>query len=557
MTDVDARFRAAATLLQQGAFSEAERLCREILAAEPDDGNALYLSAVITLQTGRPALAVTAFASAISADPDNPSLYQWLGIAQQQLGDFAAALDSFDAALRLRPDFGEASYNRGNALLDLTRPEDALAAYDRAIAEQPDHLMAQYNRGVALQWLGRLDEAVANYDKVLAQNPKFVGAHNNRANALKSLGRFNAALIGYDNAIALEPSYSEAHTNRAIVLQNLGRFREAIGSHDRAIALKPQSAEAHFNASLCHLTLGDFTRGWAEYEWRWKQESFAADRRVFAEPLWTGKETLKNKTILLHSEQGLGDTLQFCRYAGLLKSLGAEVILEVQRPLAKLLKEVDGVADCLARGEPLPIFDYHCPFLSLPKAFGTDIATIPLPTGYLKAPSNTLDEWRIKLGEKTRPRIGLVWSGRPGHSNDVNRSIPLADFTGILNEGADYVSLQQEVREADRVALQSRHDIRHLGDDLTDFCDTAALCELLDLIVTVDTSVAHLAGAMAKPVWVLLPFVPDWRWLLHREDSPWYASARLFRQDGSRLWGPVIADAQAALHNVIRGSMER
>jgi hypothetical protein len=292
------------------------------------------------------------------------------------------------------------------------------------------------------------------------------------------------------------------------------------------------------------LLVGDFGRGWEQYEARWDTTQLAAMKRNFPQPRWRGSHDLAGKTILLHAEQGLGDTIQFCRYVPDVAERGGRVVLEVQRPLHALMRTLAGAAEVISRGDPLPAFDLHCPLLSLPLAFGTTLKTVPSATPYLRASSSAAADWDARLGEKRRPRIGLAWSGSYG--NDPSRSIGLAPLLSLLEIDATFVSLQKDVRAADAGVLRGRRDLIHFGDALTNFSDTAALVSTLDLVISVDTSVAHLAGALGKPVWVLLPFVPDWRWLLDRETSPWYPTARLFREDGTRTWDTAIARVQHA-----------
>jgi hypothetical protein len=308
--------------------------------------------------------------------------------------------------------------------------------------------------------------------------------------------------------------------------------------------------EAHWNEALLRLLTGDFSRGWAKYEWRWRNESLALSTRNFSQPLWLGAEAIDGKTILLHSEQGLGDTIQFCRYVPLVAARGARVILEVERPLHEIMTNLAGATEVISKGDALPDFDFHCPLLSLPLAFGTHLETIPSLTSYLRAPGQTLKHWQARLGPKARPRIGLVWSGRPAHKNDQNRSISLRSLLPLLDIEATFVSLQKDVRSDDAAVLKECNDVLHFGDELKDFSDTAALILQLDLVISVDTSVAHLAGALGEPVWILLPYNPDWRWLLDRDDSPWYPSARLFRQQQIGNWAGVIDQVKNELRSV-------
>ncbi len=313
-----------------------------------------------------------------------------------------------------------------------------------------------------------------------------------------------------------------------------------MASYRKALTIEPDYAPAHWNESLCRLLIGDFERGWKKYEWRWKCDQDLLATRNFSQPLWLGREDLTGKTILLHAEQGLGDTIQFARYAQAVAQKCAKVILEVQPSLRSLLSEISGAYKVLSRGEPLPEFDFHCPLLSLPLAFNTRLETIPATIPYLGARAAVVKRWEDNLGKRDVPRVGIVWSGLSTNVNDHNRSIALSRLAALAGPSVKLVSLQNEVRAEDEKALAANKQILHFGSELEDFSDTAALVSLMDLVVSVDTSVAHLAGALGKPVWILLPFAPDWRWLVDREDSPWYPTARLFRQPKIGDWDSVI-----------------
>jgi hypothetical protein len=302
------------------------------------------------------------------------------------------------------------------------------------------------------------------------------------------------------------------------------------------------------------LLTGSFARGWQEYEWRWKYETLASAKRKFQQPVWRG-EAIDGKTILLHSEQGLGDAIQFCRYAPLVAARGARVILEVDKRLGDLMASLAGVSQVVTAGETLPDFDLHCPLLSLPLAFDTDLETIPAETAYLRAPPNKQAEWGARLGAKHSCRVGLAWSGNAAHKRDELRSIELNALLPLLNTGATIVSIQKDLRPADATVLGGHRDIVQIAERLADFSDTAALVSNLDLVITVDTSIAHLAGALGRPVWVLLPYLPDWRWLLDRDTSPWYPTARLFRQDQTRSWDRVIQNVREALLKFVDRSL--
>ncbi len=501
---------------QAGRLAEAEACYRRVLAGQPDHADALHLLGVIAHQVGRHDLAVELIRQAIKRDGRNPVYFSNLGVALKAQGRLDEVVAACRQAIHLKPDYAEAYSNLGYALWDQGRLEEAVAACRQAIRFKPELAEAHCNLGGALEVQGKHDEAVA-------------ACHQ---------------------AIRLNPDYAEAFFNRGNALKELGRLDEALTSYDKALALKPDYAQAHWNRSLLRLLKGDFERGWAESEWRWNNASLGLSKRNFTQPLWLGAESIDGRTMLLHHEQGLGDAIQFCRYAPLLAARGARVILEVEEPLKQLMSGLAGVSHCVSKGEALPDFDLHCPLLSLPLAFGTRLETIPSTTPYLHAPARGQD-WEARLGPKNRPRIGLVWSGNPRHRDDRKRSIELKALSPLFDVAATFVSLQKDLRAGDEATLAERGDIIRLGPSLESFADTAALISQLDLVISVDTSVAHLAGALGRPVWVLLPFVPDWRWLLDRDDSPWYPTARLFRQTGSRDWRGVVERVRAALHQLV------
>ncbi len=566
-----------------GRLADAEACYRDALAAQPDHADALHLLAGIAHRTRRYQLAVDLISQAIKLNGRNPFYFSNLGVALRQLGRPDEALRSFERALALKPDFAEAFINRGNAQRDLKRLDEALASYDQALARQPDHAEALISRGSTLQALGRpdnalacydralvlrpgsadafinrgaalkqlrrLDESLASYDKVLTLRPDDVEALIGRGAVLHELKRLDDALANYDAALALNPDHPEASINRGHVLQDLKRFDEALASYRHAQAVEPDHADAHCGEALVSLLTADFERGWAKNEWRWRSPLSGSPPRPFSQPLWLGAESIERKTILLHSEQGLGDTIQFGRYVPLVAARGARVILEVEEPLRRLMTGLPGVSQCVAKGEPLPDFDLHCPLLSLPLAFATRLETIPAPIPYLAVPRPACD-WEARLGTR-RPRIGLAWSGNPRHQNDSNRSIGLDALSPLFDIAATFVSAQKDVRPGDQAVLEAQNGIRDVASSLASFADTAALISRLDLVISVDTSVAHLAGALGRPVWILLPFVPDWRWLLDRHDSPWYPTARLFRQTDNREWGDVVARVRDALGDMM------
>jgi tetratricopeptide (TPR) repeat protein len=536
-------------------FDEALASYDRSIALQPDFVEALLNRGNTLKELQRLDEALASFDRALAVQPDHAGAHYHRGVALHALERFDEALASYDRALALRPDYAEALANRGVALQALRRFDEALASFDRVLAALPDNAEVHVRRGEVLFELRRFPEALASCDRALALSPDCPEAHCNRGNALSMLERFDEALASYDRALALRPDYADAYANRGVTLLALKEFDAALRCLERALALQPDFPEAHCNEGFCRLLLGDFERGWAKHPWLWQTKQLKFAKRNFAEPPWTGSEDIAGKTVLLYAEHGLGDTIQFCRYAPGVAARGARVILEVQRPLRGLTSSLvtHGLADALQvvpRGDPLPPFDMQCSLLGLPLACGTRLATIPSEAPYLHPSAPAVADWNARLAPRTRPRIGLAWSGDPTHQNDHNRSIALADLLPALQGSvATLVSVQRELRPADAAVLQDRNDIVHFGEALQDFSDTAALIANLDLVITVDTSVAHLAGALAKPVWVLLPFIPDWRWLLDRDDSPWYPTARLFRQDDSRRWDGAVARLRAALHD--------
>ena len=517
--------------------------CDKAIALEPDLAMAHHNRGTALEDLKRPEEALASYDRAIQLRPNFASAHCNRGNILQALTRYEEALASYDRAIHIRPDFTQAHYNRGNVLQALNRYAEAVASYDRAVALRPDFAEPLSNRGNALLRLGRYEEALASYDRALELRPDFAEAWSNRGALLQEMRRYDEALASYDRALALLPDYSGAHSNRGLALHHLNRFDEALAAFKTAYTVSPDNVEAHFGEAQTRLLLGDFERGWEEYEWRSRGQQMRNEKRSFTQPLWRERDAIAGKTVLLYAEQGFGDTMQFCRYVPLVAERGARVILEVQDSLRELMTSLAGTTQVLAMGSPLPDFDVQCPLLSLPLVFRTRLETIPSAVPYLRASAQAVADWEAQLGPKRRLRIGLAWSGRPTHKDDLNRSIGLDALLPLLDIDATFVSLHKYVRAADAVVLKERSDLSHFGDALRDFSDTAALISNLDLVISVDTSVVHLAGALAKPVWVLLPSTPDWRWLLDRDDSPWYPTARLFRQDHTRAWDSVIARA--------------
>jgi tetratricopeptide (TPR) repeat protein len=548
LTPTQPPFERAKALHAEGRLAEAEQIYSAVLTRDAQHFDALHLLGLLRHQQGREVEALRLIGEALKVNPKSPDALSNLGLVFDTLKRHQDALEIFDGALALMSNHANALSNRALTLVALGRTDEALASWERALAADPRHVQALQGRGNALSKLKRYEEALADYERYLAIAPGVPDVFNNRGNAQSELGQLEESLVSYDRALALDPSLPEVLINKAHVLADLHRFDAALATYAAAAALGGKRAEALFSASLVRLRLGQFAVGWREYESRWKQASWGERARDFSAPLWLGGEPLAGKTVLLHGEQGFGDTLQFARYVPMVARLGATVILEVQPPLKALCSTVSGASQVLGRGETLPAFDLHCPLMSLPLAFNTDLASIPADIPYLDVPPDRRAKWRARLGEGRFPRIGFAWTGSPVHEKNRARSLSLARFAPLLSvEGLAFVSLQKDMDGTDADMLRRLTVVKVLGHELNDFADTAAVIAELDLVVAVDTSVVHLAGALGKPVWVLAPFSPDFRWLLDREDSPWYPTARLFRQPRYGDWDSVLARVRGEL----------
>jgi tetratricopeptide (TPR) repeat protein len=583
-TDAHANFGRVLAAL--GRFSDAVASFDRALALKPDHVEALFHRGNALMTLGRPGEALASYEGALAAAPNYAQAHINCGVALRALGRLDDALSCYDRALAIKPDAAEAHANRGNALLDLKRLDEALACYDKALAIRPGNIDALYNRGNALLKSKRAAEALESYDRALALAPHHASALVNRGMALRDLGRPSEALASIDwalafgvsevaeayngrgmvlfdlhrpeealtcfnSALAHRPDYTEAEINRGNMLVDLRRIDEALASCEAVLAREPENPDAHWNRGLIRLASGDFARGWPDYEWRAKKQE-DNDVRRFAGVRWNGAESVAGKTILLHAEQGFGDTIQYVRYVALLAESGANVVIEAPDSLKPLIAHLPGVSSVVNRSEPKPPFDLHCPLLSLPLAFNTTLQTIPADVPYLHAPAERVERWRGRLPAKKALRIGVVWSGNPAHRNDRNRSIPLDRMVAALSDPRlAVVGLQRDLRDDDRRVLSERPHVVPLGPEFADFADTAAVVSLLDLVISVDTSVAHLAGAMGKPVWILLPFSGDWRWMFEGEKSPWYPTARLFRQSVLGDWDSALARVGGSLEALI------
>lgn len=495
-----------------GDLRSADELLRRLLRREPANSRANELMAYVAGNRGDLERAFKFLAKATSVPDASDTSWYYLGSLFLRQGRYAEAVDALRKALVIRPAFFEALHDLGLASFKLGGHAEAIEAYDRAAALDPKSFEVFHNRARALQALHRHDEALADFDRALESRPDDAGTW----------------------------------ANRGEVLNDLRRYDECLEAYARALSLDPGNADAHWNESLTRLVLGQFELGWLKYEYRWKGER-AWPRRHAEIPAWTGATPVEGKRILVWREQGFGDTLQFCRYAPLLAARGAEVILEVQPALAELIASVGGCT-VIAEGARLPECDLQIPLLSLPLAFKTSLDTIPSRVPYLSASRERIEAWAPRLERAdARPKVGIACAGQIAQKDDRQRSIALQHFTQLEDLANLYLIPPQLKADDERFLRESGSRIRYLGRDVADFSDSAAIVAQMDLVITIDTSLAHLAGALAKPVWILLPWTPTWRWLVDRADSPWYPTAKLFRQARIGDWDGVMGQVRDAL----------
>jgi tetratricopeptide (TPR) repeat protein len=535
----DAHLGLANTLRGLDRLEEAATSYRHALSLRPDDAEARAgLDAVVGARRRQNEAAIPDQRPGPAA-AEEAIEHNRQGVALVGAGKLDEAVASFERAVGLRADYAEAHVNLGFARSQQKRSEEAVASYGRALALKPDHVDAHFKLGLALQELGRLDEAVASFGRAITLKPDLAAAHNNLGNVLETLGRWDEAAASYRRALALNPKYPGSHSNLGLSLLALGRIEEAEASLRRAVALKPDLAGAHFNLSLALLSKGHFAEGVAEYEWRFKAEDYPSLPAVPA-PLWDG-QPLPGQTLLLQAEQGYGDAIQFVRYAPLVRALCGRLLLQCAPPLARLMATAEGIDQIGVVTDPPPGVAAHAPLMSLMQLLGTRVETIPATVPYLAADPGRTAAFETRIRSATGLKVGIAWAGSPKHKNDRHRSLSLNAMAPLLAVGgATFFSLQAGPAAGQISSCGSGDQVVDLAPQFGDFADTAAAMSCLDLVITVDTAVAHLAGALAKPVWVLLPFAADWRWLLRREDSPWYPSMRLYRQAAPGDWGSVL-----------------
>jgi tetratricopeptide (TPR) repeat protein len=547
-TRLDARAHPALhglgkSLQALGRHQEAAGAFARAIALEPRNVDYLNDRGVALMQIGALDDSLRDFDAALAVAPGFFGAWLNKGLALKKRGDAAAALAALDHSIALNPSYALAHSNRAAVLLDMREYTQALEAAQRAIALAPDFAEAWNNQGLAQLELGEASAALASFEQSARLDPHNAAAVYNAAGVHSQKGNYVEALAAYRQCVLVAPAHVAALNDLGLAEAAVGDHAAALATYDRALRIAPEFADAQFNKSLTCLLLGNLAEGWRLFEAR-KRKKNPVGFQDFGLPLWSGAQDVSGRRILLHWEQGFGDTLQFIRYAPLVRAKGAAVALMVQSELAPLIRRV--MPDMDVVDEVPPDAQLQCPLLSLPRAFGTVLQTIP-PAPQWQADETRRDSWRARLGAAHKPRIGFAWRGNAAHGNDRNRSLGFVDMLPIIDETADWIGIQKAMPEADSQAVASTPRIRVFDAEITDFEDTAALIAEMDLIISVDTSLAHMAGSMGRDCWVMLPFNPDWRWLLDREDSPWYPTLRLFRQKRPGDWAGVLEDIRAAL----------
>lgn len=579
--EAEGYYDRAVACLRLNRPGEAAAACDRALTLRPDYAEALVNRGTAWLALNRAEAAAADYTQALRQSADLIEALAGRSNALRRLKRYDEALADIEKAVALSPDDAGLHFNRGNILLDQERFSEAVSAFDEALIRAPNHAPSRNNRANALRALNRLNEALDDLKAAVAGNPADAQVWNNLGGVQTAQHRPADAVTSFERALQIAPAYAAAHAGLGIALMALDRPGEALPHFEAARQLEPDNPEHVsnrgsaliamnrpsealpdfteavrlssddpvyvWNRAQALLTVGDYTQGWPLYESRWQRGAMRGLRRRYPQPPWQGQD-LRGKTIYVYAEQGLGDTLQFCRYLPLLAARGANVTFEAPRSLHRILAALHGDVRVVAPGQPPPIFSYHAPLMSLPLAFSTTMQTVPNVVPYLSADPKTCQIWRKKLGPECAPRIGLVVAGRPEHENDRNRSLPLETLAPLISGPFEFHLLQRDIRPRDVGFLAGRADIITHTDDIADFADTAALIDEMDQVVSVDTSVAHLAGAMGKPLTILLPFAADWRWLIDRSDSPWYPTARLLRQSAIGDWTNVVEMLSTSLN---------
>jgi tetratricopeptide (TPR) repeat protein len=536
--------------MQVGKFESAEQLLRRSVALHPNFGETRRHLGECILRLGRAGEAVGMYAEALRLAPQDPIARAGLGTALMESGRVNEAIGQFQEMVRAMPKSAEARCDLAMAYAKAGRMDDSIILMKEAIAMQPELFAAHLNLGDILRRAGRIDDALAPAREAVRLRPDVSASHTGLANIYQMLGEFDDAVAEYKEALKIDPKNPDALNNLGLTLLRLCRIDEAIAAFDQAMSLRENFIDARANRALGILLRGDLETGWVEYEWRWKSGGFTTKPMGYTQPQWDGSN-IAGKTIVMHSEQGLGDTIQFARYATVVRDMGAKVILQCAPVLMDLLRTVEGVSEVLPNTAPTKQpFDVHIPMATLPLVLKTRLDNIPAKTPYISADPARAAQWKEKLDAAAggQLKVGIAWAGSPLHLNDRARTSGLAEFAPLAEiQDVTFFSMQKGERSKDAKNPPEGMKIVDLTDDIKDFQDTAAMVENLDLVISVDTSVVHLAGALGKPVWVMMAYGPDWRWLLEREDSPWYPTMRIVRQPRVKAWGEAFGRARGML----------
>ncbi len=534
---------------QAGKFEEAALGFEKLRTIYPNFPPILNSLGTVYLQQGKLKEGCKFLEKSLSIDANQLMVLRNLALALKSQNQLSESVKYFEKILKLDPKSIDAFNNIGINLQALGKHQEAINAFESAVKINPNTADSHNNLGISLLTNNQPSEAALAFQKAISLNPSSPQLYNNLGLALKKLNKIEESIICFNKAIDIDKRYADAYSNRGLSYQALQQTQAALNDYDECTKLDPGHVDNYWNKSLLKILMGDFEDGWILYEWRWK--SFAKKSvRKFNEPLWLGKESIENKKILIYPEQGYGDFIQFCRYIPMIEKLNAEVILEARPALLDLISTTYPHMTIIESGKRLPSFDFQCPIMSLPLAFKTQLDNIPSSAPYLKSDPTKNKKWDTKLGKKTKLRVGLAWSGSIQHPNDHNRNIKLDDLKPILALPFEFHSLQKEYRVND-LTLIKEFGIQNHAEKLNNFSDTTALIENLDLVISVDTAVAHLAGALNKTIWIMLPFNPDYRWMLDKDHSPWYASASLFRQKQTNDWHPVVKSITDKLNKLL------
>ncbi len=576
-------------LHQSGQLEAAANLYQQILSAHPQHFDALHLMGVVALQNKQHEKSQTLFESAIQINPRHFHALNNYGNLLLEIGKMDESLAAFEKAIQINPQFFQAHFNRGNTLLELGRYHEAIESYQHCLKIDPQQPQIYYNLGNAQKELKEFDQAIQSYQnalrihpnykesfnncgvahkelkqypeaeacyiKALAIDPQFAAAYCNQGILQTTTGQYQKAITSFDAAIQIQPAYAEAYNNRGTAFQELMQLDQALLNYQKAIDLSPNYADAHYNKAYVLLQQKKFAEGLAEHEWRKELPTYLKYRPLIQKPLWQADVSLEGKTILVFCEQGLGDTTQFSRFVEPLSKLAAKVIFAVPKPLLSLLAPPNERVTIVDEKQLPTDFDYYCPLLSLPHCLRVDVEGISSAKPSLTLDGNKVDQWQAHLGPKKQSlRVGITWSGNPDFKKDHLRSFLLKDFLKCLPEqGIEYLSLQQVIRPRDQDLANQCTNIQFVQKEIKDFSDTAALIQCVDLVVTSCTSIAHLAGSLGKPCWVIIPFAPDWKWFTDSASSPWYPSVKLFRQTKPGDWDSALSavrhDLSALAHS--------